>query len=64
MALYLAEGIRMRSESFGGLLFHPSSGATIDVDKEAYSLLSLLKKLSGLEREDLYRRCNMLFSLL
>lgn len=40
-SLRLTEGVRMRRESFGGLVHNPRTGTTVDLDREAYRLLEL-----------------------
>lgn len=55
--LYLVEGVKMRKESFGGLLFHAKTGTTIYVDREAYSLLHLLERCPGTPIDFLYQHC-------
>ena len=42
--LSLSEKVRLRSEYFGGLAFNTGNGDIIELDKEAFALLSFLKK--------------------
>jgi hypothetical protein len=39
----LHTGIRMRRENFGGILFDPRNGTIVEVDREAYQMLSNLR---------------------
>ncbi|NPV80514.1 MAG: radical SAM protein [Firmicutes bacterium] len=38
--LRLAEGVRLRREHFGGLAFQMTTGTTVDLDREAFTLIS------------------------
>ncbi|MDO9535312.1 MAG: radical SAM protein [Bacillota bacterium] len=49
----LAHEVRLRKEFFGGLVFNRDSGTVIDVDREAFSLLSLLEEKRAVKAEDL-----------
>lgn len=55
MGLYLQEDTVMRRESFGGLLYHRSTGTTIDLDREAYTLIEYIKEYPGIDKKTLYR---------
>lgn len=39
----LLDSVRYRKEHFGGILFNTCTGTMIDVDREVYSLVSLIK---------------------
>ena len=41
--IHLVPDIRLRKEFFGGLVYDPRTGATLEVDKEAFQLLYLIK---------------------
>lgn len=43
-AVRLSDDVRIREEYFGGIVFHRSTGDTLEVDHEAYKLLAWLRK--------------------
>ncbi len=49
----LAQEICLRKEFFGGLVFNRVTGTVVDVDREAFTLLSLLKKKPAVKVGDL-----------
>ncbi len=49
--LVLSEGVRLRTECFGGLVFDRRTGTTLEVDREAMRLL-LAVRARGVVRED------------
>lgn len=49
----LAEEVRLRQEFWGGLVFHRDNGTMVDVDKDAFALLSFLGKKHAVKVEDL-----------
>jgi len=50
----LSEGIRLREESWGGLLFRQDDGTVIDVDRDAFALLTFLNRKRYATIEDLW----------
>lgn len=38
----LSAGVRIRREPFGGLVYHPASGSTLELDRAAFRLLEIL----------------------
>ena len=44
MLLRLAEGVRIRKEPFGGLVYEPSSGTTVELDRGAYRFVELASR--------------------
>jgi len=53
MFLKLAEGVRIRKEPFGGLIYEPSSGATLELDRGAYRFVELASR--GVSFENAYK---------
>ena len=49
----LAKEVSLRKEFFGGLIFNRNSGTVIDVDPEAFSLISLLYNNGAVKAKDL-----------
>jgi len=49
----LAKEVRLRQEFWGGIVFHRDNGTVVDVDKEAFTLLSCLEKKHAVKAEDL-----------
>ncbi|MCK8825403.1 radical SAM/SPASM domain-containing protein [Fuchsiella alkaliacetigena] len=49
----LAEDIRLRQEGFGGLVFNKRTGDTIDIDREAFELLLLIRLNQFLSQKEL-----------
>lgn len=41
--IQLASGVRLRQEYFGGLVYDPRNGNTLEVDKKAFQFLNLIK---------------------
>lgn len=41
----IADGVILRREYFGGILFHRYRGDVIEIDREAFALVSLIKRL-------------------
>jgi radical SAM protein with 4Fe4S-binding SPASM domain len=41
--IHLVPGIRLRREFFGGLVYNSRTGTTVEVDKEAFNFLDLIK---------------------
>lgn len=50
----LAKEVCLRKEFFGGLIFNRNSGTVIDVDREAFSLISLLEEKRAVKAGDLF----------
>jgi len=48
----LNKNIILRGEDFGGLVFNRKTGDTLDVDKELFALLELLRPLEQIEEPD------------
>lgn len=48
-----SDSVRYRKEYFGGILFNTSTGTMIDVDREAYLLVSLIKTIGIVDINDL-----------
>ena len=53
----LAKEVVLRKEPWGGLIFHQNSGNVVDVDNEAFALLSLLKKGGVVHADNLFASC-------
>jgi len=49
----LAKEVRLRKEIWGGIVFHRGDGTVVDVDQEAFTLLSLLEEKHAVKVEDL-----------
>lgn len=49
----LSDSVRYRKEYFGGILFNTDTGTMVDVDREAYSLVSLVKSIGIVDINDL-----------
>ena len=50
---YLAEEVRLREESWGGILFRQDNGTVVDVDRDAFALLTYLGHKNSAKIEDL-----------
>lgn len=50
----ISSDIRLRKEHFGGLVFSKKSGNTIDVDREAFILLLLIKQNEFMSKKELF----------
>lgn len=48
-----SDGVRIRKECFGGIVFDKDTGTIIDVDREAYILLSLIQEAGIVDVNDL-----------
>ncbi|MBE0447211.1 MAG: radical SAM protein [Actinobacteria bacterium] len=53
--LSLADSVRLRREYFGGIAFDTSTGTTVDVDKAAFNMLSIISINSAVSQEDLIK---------
>lgn len=51
--VHLAEGVRLRKELWGGLLFRQNDGTVVDVDRDAFALLAILNQKGYAALEDL-----------
>ena len=49
----LSDSVRYRPEYFGGILFNTSTGTMMDVDREAYLLVELIKNMGVVDINDL-----------
>lgn len=49
----LADGVRYRKEHFGGIIFNTGTGTIVDVDREIYLLISLIKSIGIIDVNDL-----------
>ena len=49
----LSPDVRLRKENFGGLVFNKRTGDTLDVDREGFRLLTLLKENEKLSKEEI-----------
>ncbi|MDD3925097.1 MAG: radical SAM protein [bacterium] len=54
--LQLASGIRLRREHFGGIVFNPATGEVVDLDREAFLLLTAIGNESFVREESLLKR--------
>ena len=53
--LGLATGIRLRKEYFGGIVFDTNIGTMIDIDREAFIMLSIIQNKNVIKWEELWR---------
>ncbi|MHB1405946.1 MAG: radical SAM protein [Desulfitobacteriaceae bacterium] len=51
----LSDSVRIRKEYFGGILFNTGTGTMMDVDREAYLLVELIKTMGVVDVNDLDR---------